>query len=114
MISKILIIYEYQIIYKILSEIKEYLNFEILYVDKKKFQELEFDKFENYLILGSVKSTDLKNSFVLENLPIKLDKLIQIIEQTKKDIKPKPGSYKGRMNSAPENNRLTLNNTKNA
>ncbi len=42
------------------------------------------------------------------------DKLIQIIEQTKKDIKPKPGSYKGRMNSAPENNRLTLNNTKNA
>lgn len=79
MISKTLIIYEYQIIYKILSEINEYLNFEILYVDKKKFQELEFDKFQNYLILSSVKSTDLKNSFVLENLPIKLDKLIQII-----------------------------------
>ena len=79
MTSKILIIYEYQILYKILSEINEYLNFEILYVDKKKFQELEFDKFENYLILSSVKSTDLKNSFVLENLPIKLYKLIQII-----------------------------------
>ena len=79
MISKILIIYEYQILYKILSEINEYLNFEILYVDKKKFQELDFDKFQNYLILSSVKSTDLKNSFVLENLPIKLDKLIQII-----------------------------------
>ena len=79
MISKTLIIYEYQIIYKILSEINEYLNFEILYVVKKKFQELDFDKFQNYLILSPVKSTDLKNSFVLENLPIKLDKLIQII-----------------------------------
>ena len=79
MISKTLIIYEYQILYKILSEIKEYLNFEILHVDKNKLQELEFDKFENYLIVSSVKSTDLKNSFVLENLPIKLDKLIQII-----------------------------------
>ena len=79
MISKTLIIYEYQILYKILSEIYEYLNFEILYVDKKKFQELELDKFENYLIVSSVKSIDQKNSFVLENLPIKLDKLIQLI-----------------------------------
>ena len=79
MISKTLIIYEYQILYKILSEIYEHLNFQILYVDKKKFQELELDKFENYLIVSSVKSADLKNSFVLENLPIKLDKLIQII-----------------------------------
>ena len=79
MTSKILIIYEYQILYKILSEINEYLNFEILYVDKKKFQELELDKFENYLIVSSPESTDLKNSFVLENLPMKLDKLIQII-----------------------------------
>ena len=79
MISKILIIYEYQILYKILSEINEYLNFEILYVDKKKFQELEFDKFENYIIVSSVKPINYKNSFVLENLPIKIDKLIQTI-----------------------------------
>ena len=79
MISKTLIIYEYQILYKILSEIKEYLNFEILHVDKNKLQELEFDKFENYLIVSAVKSVDLKNNFVLENLPIKLDKLIQTI-----------------------------------
>ena len=105
MISKILIIYEYQILYKILSEINEYLNFEILYVDKKKFQELEFDKFENYLILGSVKSTDLKNSFVLENLPIKLDKLIQIIninflkKNFIKNSDVKIGKYKLDLNS---------------
>ena len=41
-------------------------------------------------------------------------KLIEIIEQTKKNIKPRAGSYKGRLNSAPENNRTTLNNLKNA
>ena len=105
MISKILIIYEYQILYKILSEINEYLNFKVLHVDKKKFQELEFDKFENYLILSSVKSTDFKNSFVLENLPIKLDKLIQIININflktsfikKSDVKI--GKYKLDLNS---------------
>ena len=42
------------------------------------------------------------------------EKLIEIIEQTKNNIKPKAGSYKGRLNSAPENNRSSLNNLKNA
>ena len=79
MISKTLIIYEYQILYKILTEISEYLNFEILDVDKKKFQALKLDKFENYLIISEKKSLNLKNSLILENLPIKLEKLIQII-----------------------------------
>ena len=105
MISKTLIIYEYQILYKILSEIKEYLNFEILHVDKNKLQELEFDKFENYLIVSSIKSVDLKNNFVLENLPIKLDKLIQTININflktnfikKSDVKI--GKYKLDLNS---------------
>ncbi len=112
MISKTLIIYEYQILYKILSEIKEYLNFEILHVDKNKLKELEFDKFENYLIVSSVKSVDLKNNFVLENLPIKLDKLIQTININflktsfikKSDVKI--GRYKLDLNSR----KIILNN----
>ena len=105
MISKTLIIYEYQILYKILSEIKEYLNFEILHVDKDKLQELEFDKFENYLIVSSVKSVDLKNNFVLENLPIKIDKLIQTIninflkKNFIKNSDVKIGKYKLDLNS---------------
>ena len=117
MISKTLIIYEYQILYKILSEIKEYLNFEILHVDKNKLQELEFDQFENYLIVSSVKSVELKNNFVLENLPIKLDKLIQTININflktnfikKSDVKI--GKYKLDLNSRKiilDNLRLSL------
>ena len=42
------------------------------------------------------------------------EKLLQIIDETKKGKKPKSGSYKGRLNSAPETNRTTLNNLKNA
>ena len=79
MIPKTLIIYEYQILYEILSEISEYFNFEILHVDGKKFQGLELNKFENYLIIASKKSLNLKNSLILEDLPIKLEKLIQLI-----------------------------------
>tara|TARA_A100001015_G_scaffold113440_1_gene126044 strand:+ start:355 stop:915 length:561 start_codon:yes stop_codon:yes gene_type:complete len=77
--SKTLLIYEYQILYKILSEIKEYLDFEVLNINKKNYQKLEFSKFENYLILCAKNSDNLKNSLVLEELPIKFDKLIQTI-----------------------------------
>ena len=41
-------------------------------------------------------------------------KLDNIIEQTMKGKTPKPGSYKGRVNSEPENNRTTLVGIKNA
>ena len=42
------------------------------------------------------------------------DKFINIIDETKKGKQPRPGSYKGRLSSAPEIKRKTLNNYKNA
>ena len=42
------------------------------------------------------------------------ENLIKIIDETKNGKQPKPGSYKGRFNSAPESERTTLNNLKNA
>ncbi len=42
------------------------------------------------------------------------EKTIKIIDQILKDDKPKPGSYRGRINSEPENNRKTLVENKNA
>ena len=41
-------------------------------------------------------------------------KTTKIINQILKDEKPKPGSYRGRINSEPENNRKTLVENKNA
>ena len=76
---KTLIIYDYQILYEILTEIKEFLNFKILNTDKKNFEKLELNKLGDYLILRSKNSVTIKNSLVVNNLPIKLDKLIQTI-----------------------------------
>ena len=42
------------------------------------------------------------------------EKTIKIINQILKGEKPKPGSYRGRINSEPENNRKTLVENKNA
>ena len=77
--SRILIIYEYQILYQILNEISESLNFEIIQSNNKDLKELNYDPKNNYLIISKKKLKELKNSLILDNLPIKFEKLIEII-----------------------------------
>ena len=50
--SRILIIYEYQILYQVLNEISECLNFKIIQSNNKDFKELKFDSKNNYLIIS--------------------------------------------------------------
>ena len=77
--SRILIIYEYQILYQILNEISESLNFEITQSNSKDLKELKYDLKNNYLIISKKKIEGIKNSLILENVPIKFEKLIEII-----------------------------------
>ena len=79
MSSRILIIYEYQILYQILNEISESLNFEITQSNRKNLNELKYDPKNNYLIISKKKIEGIKNSLILENVPIKFEKLIEII-----------------------------------
>ena len=103
--SKILIIYEYQILYEILNEIEEYLNFKILEANQKSFKDLELNKIKDYLILTSQNNNNLKNCLVLKDLTIKLNKLIQIIninfikKNFAKNAEVKIGKYKLDLNS---------------
>lgn len=77
--SRILIIYEYQILYQVLNEISESLNFEIIQSNEKDLKELNYDHKNNYLIISEKKIEGVKNSLILDNLPIKFEKLIEII-----------------------------------
>ena len=77
--SRILIIYEYQILYQILNEISESLNFEITQSNSKNLKELKYDPKNNYLIASKKKIEGIKNSLILDNAPIKFEKLIEII-----------------------------------
>ena len=77
--SRILIIYEYQILYQVLNEISESLNCEIIQSNNKDFRKLIFDPKKNYLIISEKKIKGVKNSLILDNLPIKFEKLIEII-----------------------------------
>ena len=77
--SRILIIYEYQILYQILNEISESLNFDITQSNNKDLKELKYDPKSNYLIISKKKIEGIENSLILENIPIKFEKLIEMI-----------------------------------
>ena len=85
--SRILIIHEYQILYQVLNEISEGLNCEIIQSSNKNFKELKFDTKNNYLIISKKKIEGVKNSLILDNLPIKLEKLIEMINDFLHTIK---------------------------
>ena len=53
--SKILIILEYQILFEILNEIKENLNFKIIKSNKHELNQIKFDEYSNYLTIAIVR-----------------------------------------------------------
>tara|TARA_B100001057_G_scaffold441551_1_gene476246 strand:+ start:1106 stop:1669 length:564 start_codon:yes stop_codon:yes gene_type:complete len=77
--SKKLVIYEYDSLFKILNEIKDNLNFELIKADKNNFQNIESDKTSDFLIVSSRSNEKANNFLVFQNLPIKIDKIIELI-----------------------------------
>ena len=76
MILKKLFIYDNDILFDILNEIKENLNFEPIKIDKKNLidqNDLDF------LILSKVENKIYKNHIIFNEFPIKLEKIIQFI-----------------------------------
>ena len=79
MSSKVLIIYEYQILYELLNEIKENFSFELIKSDNKHFDSLQFESSKNYLVLSSRKHEKISRQLIIDNKPLKLEKLIEFI-----------------------------------
>ena len=77
--SKILIIYEYKNLFEILDEIAEILNFKILYCNKKEYDQIKFDPKINYLTISQKKIDGINNPLILDILPSKLEKILEII-----------------------------------
>ena len=74
-----LIIYDFNELFSILREIKSNLNFNLLNVSKKEFSELKLDNLSSYLIITKKKIQNLENQIVLNNYPLKITKIIEII-----------------------------------
>ena len=81
-----IIIYDFEILFIILKEIKENLKFEIFNFKKNdEISKLDNSTYGNYLIVAKSlsnfinKDIEKKKLYLIENLPIKIDKLIEKI-----------------------------------
>ena len=72
-----LIICDSKVIFDILNEIKEELNCNLLFKTKKEV--LKISNLENYLILTVQKIDSLENQILIDNFPIQINKLLEII-----------------------------------
>ena len=77
--SRIIIIHEYQILYQILKEIDENLNYKIIQSNHMDLKEVKFNSKNNYLIITRNKIDNIQNSLILRDLPVKFEKLLEII-----------------------------------
>ena len=77
--SKKIIIFDYDILFNILDEIKENLNFDIISCNQKNLNTI-IDKLEkDFLIISRKKEKNLENNLIIENNPISINRLIEII-----------------------------------
>ncbi|MSP10202.1 MAG: response regulator transcription factor [Pelagibacteraceae bacterium] len=100
-----LIIYDFDIIYKIFNELSDNLNFKILCISKSEFIKKNFYELNNCLIITKKNIPTLKNQIILDHFPIKILKLIERInieflklkfsDQSEIDV----GNYKINLNS---------------
>tara|TARA_B100001173_G_scaffold120514_1_gene104752 strand:+ start:576 stop:1130 length:555 start_codon:yes stop_codon:yes gene_type:complete len=98
-----LVIYDFKILYEILSEIHNYINFKLINVDK--ISDLNLIDQNNYLLISNRKIKNVENQITLNNFPIDITKLIESInvkflkkkysQQSDIDI----GDYKLNLNS---------------
>ena len=72
-----LIIYDYDNLFNILNELNNELNFEILQISKNDFSNLLLKNNENNLIVTQKKVLEIENQIIVNNLPIRISKLIE-------------------------------------
>ena len=112
-----LVIYDFIELFSVLNEIKDNLNFNLLNVSKKEFEDLKLDHLNSFLIITKNKVPNLENQIVINNYPLRISKIIETIninflknrfnQQSDIDL----GFYKLNLNSRKmfdDNNELNL------
>ena len=104
---KKIIIFDFKVMFDILNEIKDYLNFQLDYADKNNLESKVKDSDTNLLVLSNKKISNLKDdiNIVIEKTPIEIKKVIQTINlhflrnNFAKQSEQKIGVYKLNLNS---------------
>ena len=79
MSHKKLIIYEYDSLFNILNEIKENLNFELIKAQENNLKDINSTITSDFLIISKNNLEKIDNQINLTNLPIRINKIIEMI-----------------------------------
>ena len=74
--NQTLVIYDFKILFEILTELESHINFSLLNV--KKLTDLNFKTLENYIVI-SVKKQNIENQILIDKFPIHINKLVELI-----------------------------------
>jgi len=77
--NQTLIIYDYKILYEILKEIDHFFNFNIIHLDKKEANNLHKKNIDSILFISNKKIKSIKDQIIINNPPLQITKLIEII-----------------------------------
>ena len=72
-----LVIFDFDELYKILRELRNNLNFEIINLALKDKKKIHDDFSSNDLFISKKKIPEIENQILISNFPIKIDKLIE-------------------------------------
>jgi hypothetical protein len=76
---KKIIIYENEILFNILSEIKDNLNYDLINIGELNFEKSKKFLNEDYLVITKENNDNFKNQITIDRIPIKITKLIELI-----------------------------------
>ena len=77
--SKKIIIFDYDVLFNILDEIKENFNFDIINCNQKNLNTILYKLEKNFLIISRKKKENFKNNLIIKNNPLSINKLIELI-----------------------------------
>ena len=69
--NKVLLIYDFEKLFDVLSEIEKEIKFKIVKISKADLSNFTFDNELDYLLLSKKELNNFKRQIVLDNLPIK-------------------------------------------
>ena len=100
--NQTLVIYDFKILYEILNELENQINFSLLNI--KKLTDLNLKTLDNYIIISG-KKKNIENQILIDQFPIHINKLVELInikflkkkysQQSEIDL----GTYKINLNS---------------
>ena len=100
--NQTLVIYDFKILYEILNELENHINFSFIHINK--LADLNFKTLNNYLVISG-KKQNIENQIIIDQYPIEINRFIELVninflkkkynQQSEIDI----GTYKLNLNS---------------